>query len=106
MTIEQGATFSRNMVWKINGNPVDLTGYSARMKMRNKTGVQALSITSSAGGGVTLGSSGEIAILLSATSTSRLSPGKYSYDLELESPDGVVTRLIKGVLTVSAEVTY
>ena len=43
---------------------------------------------------------------ISAASTASLVPAKYTYDLELVSSGGVVTRLVKGTVTVVAEVTY
>lgn len=110
--VEKGATFSRTFTWKINSNLVNLSGYTARMKVRDNSrrapGTnQILSLTSAAGGGITLGGeAGTIIITLSATLTSSLAPGKYTYDLELESGSGEVTRLIKGPFSVLAEDTY
>jgi hypothetical protein len=108
LTADQGATFSQTLTWKINKNAVNLTGYSARMKVRaGKTTNPVVSLTSSASGGITLGgSAGTIAILISATSMKSVPSGKYYYDLELESSSGVVTRLVKGTFTVTPEMTY
>jgi hypothetical protein len=105
-TIEQGATFSRTLTWMINSNLVNLTGYSARLKARNNSSkLVVLSLTSSSG--ITLGgAAGTIALSVSASDTAGLIPGKYTYDLELQSGGGEVTRLVRGTLTVSAEVTY
>jgi len=33
--VEQGATFSQTFMWKISSNAVNLTGYSARLKVRD-----------------------------------------------------------------------
>ena len=110
LTIEQGTTYSQRLTWKIDSNAVNLTGYTARMKVRavNRRDREPLiSLTSSAGGGITLGgSAGTIDIAISAASTASLVPEKYTYDLELVSSGGVVTRLVKGTVTVAAEVTY
>lgn len=107
-TIEQGATFSRTLTWKINSNLVNLTGYSARLKARNNNSrIVVFSLTSATGGGITLGgAAGTIVLSVSADDTEKLIPGKYSYDLEVESSSGDVTRLVRGILTISAEVTY
>lgn len=112
IVVEQGATFNQTYTWKINSNAVNLAGYTARMQVRgNGSGKswiqdQVISLTSAAGGGITLGgAAGTIAVSISATTTSALLPGKYFYDLELESDDDTVTRLLKGTFTVSAEVT-
>jgi hypothetical protein len=110
ISIEQGATFTQVMTWKISDAAVNLTGYTARLKARSTVGsrtIPTMSLTSAVGGNITLGGvAGTITISLSATETTALNPGKYTYDLELQSSGGVVTRLLKGNLTVVAEVTY
>lgn len=105
LTADQGATFTQRLTWKIDGNPVNLTGYTARMKVKNIVrNFEVISITSSSG--ITLGgSAGTIDMLVSAADMTRIVAGKYSYDLELVSPGGVVTRLVKGTFTVTPEVT-
>jgi hypothetical protein len=110
--VEKGATLSRTFTWKIDSNLVNLTGYNARMKVRDSSrripgNNEIVSLTSLAGGGITLGgAAGTVIITLSATATGRTAAGKYTYDLELESGSGEVTRLLKGSFTVYDEVTY
>ena len=111
ITLEKGATFSQPFTWKINSNVVNLTGYSARMKVRDMKRApsvnQIVSLTSATGGGITLGgAAGTVTITIPATTTDNITAGKYVYDLELESSDGTVTRLLKGPFIVSDEVTY
>ena len=112
IVMEQGVTFSQGMTWKIDKNPVNLTGYKARMHVRgsgsgNPVSTRlALELTSEKGDIVLGGSAGTITIGISATDSSSVIPaGKYFYDLELESSDGTVTRLLKGTFTVVAEMT-
>ena len=112
IVMEQGATFSQELTWKIDKNPVDLSGYSARMQVRgsgsgNRISTRlALSLTSEAGDITLGGSAGTILIEISASDASNVIPaGKYFYDLELESPNGEVTRLLKGTFNVVAEMT-
>jgi hypothetical protein len=109
--VEQGATFSQTFTWKINSNPVDLTGYTARMKARDTTRRasavnEIISLTSPSGGIVLGGAAGTIAVTISASATASMLAGKYIYDLELVAPNTTVTRLIKGAFTVLSEVTY
>jgi hypothetical protein len=109
--IEQGATFSQTFTWKISGNPVDLTGYTARMKVRDTTRRasavnEMISLTSPSGGIVLGGAAGTIAVTISASATAAVVAGKYAYDLELAAPNATVTRLLKGNFTVLSEVTY
>jgi hypothetical protein len=106
-TIEQGATFNLLLTWKINGTPVNLTGYTARLAARvdvEDTEV-ILSLTTS-NGGITLGgSAGTIRLDQTAAQTTLLPAGTYVYDLELIAPNTTVTRLVQGELLISAEVT-
>ena len=109
--VEQGATFSRTFTWKINANPVDLTGYLARLKVRDTarrpSAVNEMISLSSPDKGIVLGgAAGTITVTISASATASVLAGKYVYDLELVSPDTSVTRLIKGTFTVLSEVTY
>jgi len=107
LVVEQGATFRKSMVWKINGNPVNLTGYTARLQVRaNRSFDPMLSLTSGTGGGITLtAADGRVTISISAAATSGLHVGKHKYDLELVSAGGEVTRLVKGMFTVSEGIT-
>lgn len=109
--VEQGATFSQTFTWKISANPVDLTGYTARLKVRDtarrpSAANEMISLTSPSGGIVLGGAAGTIAVTISASSTASLLAGKYVYDLELVASNTTVTRLIKGTFTVLSEVTY
>ena len=109
--VEQGATFSQTFTWKISANPVDLTGYTARLKVRDtarrpSAANEMISLTSPSGGIVLGGAAGTIAVTISASATASLLAGKYVYDLELVAPNTTVTRLIKGTFTVLSEVTY
>jgi len=108
---EKGATFSQTFTWKIDSNEVNLTSYSARMKVRDPKRApsvnQILSLTSASGGGITLGgSAGTITVTVPATTMDNIVAGKYVYDLELEASNSTVTRLLKGSFTVYDEVTY
>jgi hypothetical protein len=107
--IEQGATFEFELVWKDgDGDEVNLTGYTARMQVRPtvESSVVLLSLTSAAGGGITLGgATGAVTIRASATQTASIGARAAVYDLELQAADGTVTRLLQGVATISAEVT-
>jgi len=113
LVIEQGATWSQAVIWK-TGSPataVNLTGYSARAQLRSSISAStaALSLTTENGRiALTTGSglnAGTITLSITATDTAALAAGRYVYDLELVSGGGQVTRLMEGVVTVSAEVT-
>jgi hypothetical protein len=108
ITINQGATFELTITWKDSaGTAIDLTGYTARMQVRETYSSTTPIVSLTNGAGITLGgAAGTIAIVISATTTAALAaPFSGVYDLEIVSAGGVVTRLVQGTATVSAEVT-
>lgn len=105
----QGTTWKFNARWmQSNGvTPVDLTGYTARMQLRERYGAPSAAITlTTENSRISLGGVlGTIVFLVAATDTSSVAAGEYVYDLELVSSGGEVTRLIYGPCVVPAEVT-
>lgn len=103
---EQGATLALTFTWKDeNGTAIDLTGYSAAMKVRPHASSDSVIFTAGTSN-LTVGTtSGTIALSVSSTATAALAAGTYAYDLELTSGSSVVTRLLEGKFTVKAEVT-
>ncbi len=109
LEINQGATLALVATWKDSaGTAVNLTGYTARLNVRETYSSSSAILTlTTENGGITLGgSAGTITLSASATTTAALTaPFSGVYDLELVSGGGVVTRLLEGVATVSPEVT-
>lgn len=118
--IEQGADFLRRLLWreKESQSPLDLSGYTARMMLKSGYDATApvLELTTANGRIFLGGETGEITLHLTAAETADLpidTPAadrlphltRLIYDLELEAPDGTVTRLLQGQALVSAEVT-
>jgi hypothetical protein len=104
-TIESGATFTKTLTWKIDDVPVNLYGYTARLKAAMTPKANYLMELTTENGGITLGGeAGTITLSISASGTDKLRTGKYVYDLELVS-QSTVTRLVQGEITVSANVT-
>jgi hypothetical protein len=86
--------------------PVDLTGYSARMSIKDKVGGTELLALNTTNGRITLDNTvHSITLTLAAGDTAALTWKKVVYDLELVSPGGVVTALLAGAVSVSKEVT-
>lgn len=105
LTCPQGSTFSRTLTYKIDDSPVNLTGYTARLQVReyHYSDDFITSLTNSSG--ITLGgSAGTITVLIGASATSEFVPGNYVYDLEIVT-GGTVTRLVEGKFIVTPEVT-
>jgi hypothetical protein len=107
-TIDQGAQYTTQIIWAdSSGNPIDLTGYTASMQLREQAASAdpaALTLTSSNGGITITPVAGEMDILMTTAQTGALDARFYVYDLEI-ALGGVVTRIIQGQITVSAQVT-
>lgn len=110
LTIYQGSTFSQKFQWKTGtpSTPVNLTGYSARMQIREKLSspTPVITLTTENGGIVfTDAENGYFSIEISATDTAAFRFKSAVYDLEFVYPSGFVRRLIEGSVTLSPEVT-
>lgn len=105
LDVDQGMTYFRRFVWKINRNAVNLTGYTAQFVIGTgstaaSTHRRGLTLTSAVNGGVVLGTTdGSIEVTITPSQTAALQPGNHSYALELTSPSGVKTRVLRGTLT-------
>lgn len=106
---EQGATFSPSITWTLDDGttPINLSGYSARMQVREEfdSTTYQISLTTE-NGRITLGgATGTIDLLITDEDTTLLTAGTYKYDIELVSPLGTVVRLLKGNFKVDPEIT-
>ena len=116
--VEQGSTYNLNLTWKDDaGDPIDLTGYEARMKVRKSySGPVVLSLTSDSG--IVLGGAlGTVAVTATALETSQIALDlaaltsndskpcqQMVWDIELENA-GVVTRILQGSAFIYPEAT-
>jgi hypothetical protein len=106
-TIDQGSVWTVVLVYTdSNDTPVNLTGYTAAMQLRQNynSDVADLTLTTANGGITIVGATGTITINATAAQTGDLDPGFYVYDLELTSGSNI-SRLIQGQLTVAEQVT-
>ncbi len=112
INIKQGATFSLIMTWytdETQTTPVDLSGYTARMQIREfKESADVIVELTTGNGRITLGGAlGTIALEISAEDTEDLVfPESLTgvYDLELVNGT-TVTRLLEGTVYYNLEVT-
>lgn len=108
--MEQGSEFNRTILWKNSAGAInDLTGYTARMTIREQVGDgSAIDSLTSAGGEIVLGgTAGTIQLLLTSTVTAAFDFDRAVYDLEL-LPGGTEAeafKLLKGHIYFQKEVT-
>jgi hypothetical protein len=107
LKIDQGATLRKPFTWKAAGQPVDLTGYSARMQIRETLEAETMihELTTENGGILIGDEPGQFTLYISAEDTAGFNFESAVYDLELIAPDGDVTRILAGDVTLSREVT-
>lgn len=110
ITIEAGATFQFVITWRNpDGSLVNLTGHTARMKVKSAYGgTTTFSLTTGGGGIVLGGAAGTITVTISATDTAAAigsSEATHVYDLEVVSGSGQVWRVVQGKAFLKPEVT-
>lgn len=106
LTIYQGATFRKVLVWKSNDVAIDITSYTARMQIReNIDSTNPLIELTTENGRIDItGVEGKIELTIAATDTAALTFGDAVYDLELVN-GSVVYRFCRGKVKLSREVT-
>jgi hypothetical protein len=116
--IEQGSTFDTEIQYRdVSGNPIDLTGYHARMQIRPTVDSEIVFLTLSSSlqpdntglnmsgsSGTVSPVSGSIGINISAATSSLLNFTEAVYDLEIMK-ENTVSRLLEGKVKLSKEVT-
>ena len=102
ITIPQGADFSETFSSTENdGSTSNLTGFTASASLKKHYGSSTsvpftVSITTAVG---------EVAIAMTSGKTVSLEPGRYVYDVRLQSPSGAVSRMVEGMAFVTAGIT-
>ena len=105
--IQQGAKFQRNLTYKDStGNVIDLSGYSARMEIREDHEADSIIGLSTGNGRIVLGGAlGTIQLNLTSAETLSLDFDVAEYDLFLVSPAGEETMILSGFVTLIRRIT-
>ena len=100
--IDQGTTFLLSIIVSDqNGDPKDLTDYTAAAQMRKSYYTNtAIDFTAD----ISLPEDGEVTISLTAEETSAIKAGRYVYDIEIES-ELETLRVLEGIVVINPEVT-
>jgi hypothetical protein len=102
LIVDQGTDFSAGIdLVDIDGSVYNLTNHSVAAQMRkNYNSSAAVTFVTSHNS-----SGGRITLILSHTATGSLEPGRYLYDVEITSQGGTKTRVVEGIVTVTAGMT-
>lgn len=101
---DQGTTIDRMMVWKRDGVIVDMTGWTARMEIRDRIGGTLLFRLDTTNGRLTVGSNG-MGLNISHLVSSAWDWRSGLYDLEVIDANGRIGRLLEGKVKIRPEIT-
>ncbi len=107
LEIPQGSDLSVEFpVTDDNGDPVDVTGYHAKLQVRKTIDQTPASITLSQADGIDIGDAdGIITANFAPADTADLEPGRYLYDIYTKDTDNKVARLEGGYFTIIPAIT-
>jgi len=105
LKIYQGGTFREGFIYKNRlKKPYDLTGYRARMQIRENGGL--VTDLSTENGGIVLGGiAGTIDLYISDEDTAKMNFSSAVYDLFMLAPNGDAIPIINGKVTLTKGAT-
>lgn len=103
--MDQGTTFNNiiNITDDVTNAPINVGGYNIRSQMR--TSYYAANVTANIQCVVTNAANGELLLTLAANQTANIRPGRYLFDVLATDTSNVVSRVLEGIVTVTAGVT-
>lgn len=87
-----------------NGVPINFSGWSAKMEIRNALSNDVAVTLTSPSSGITLSGSGVITLTMTAAQTNGLL-GEYRYDLQMTNPSNQIRTYTFGTITVTNDYT-
>lgn len=106
MLVPQGTTYEHTFNYETAaGVAIDLTGYSARMQFRSTVNSSTTLYDVTDVSGELVCGNGTVVLTIPDTASEAFSFTKCVFDIEVESPGGVTTRIVKGTVVVDPEVT-
>lgn len=106
---DMGSAWAPTITYKdSNGDGIDLTGATVRMKIKTKFGgTELFSLDSGTGNGITWvdRANGQFKPKLTNAQTAGVTSYSNVYDIEVEDSSGDVTRIAQGAFTFRREVT-
>lgn len=100
--IDQGSDFSTIIsIADENDMPIDVTGSTfSAIARKHYSSLTSYAFTVD----IVDGPAGDIMLSMPANTTANIAAGRYVYDCESTDTDGIVTRLVEGLLTISPRV--
>ena len=106
LVCEQATTFNFQFQLKNDETPWDLSGYTGTMTVRPFVGANTTTVVASTANGrmVLDALNGRVTVTIAASVTEGITPGRYAYDLVLQT-GSTVTRVLEGRFVVTGAVT-
>lgn len=103
--IDQGTTFNNviNITDDTTNTPVNVLGYTVSSQMRRS--YYSANATANITCTVTDAPNGEITMSMTAANTSIIKAGRYLFDVETIDPNGTVSRILEGIITITPQIT-
>jgi len=104
IAMDRGATFVKDLLWRVAGKPVDLGGYSAYLAVKpDYDSETVLFDLTTDNGEITLDSNGGVHLTCPAPETTGVDAGLYVYDLFVKS-ERQVMKLLTGTWRVKPSI--
>ena len=106
ITIINGTTFTLAPIWQVDNLPVDLTGYTADMQVRDVSNNLVVELSTANGKAVISPALGQTTFTLTPAQTdpTDLPAGNYTYAFNLSDGSGNVYQILNGAFVVQASV--
>ena len=101
--VDAGSDYSNIItVADINGQPIDLTGFTVASQMRKSySSCVAYNFTAT----IYIAADGMVRLQLPAAQSSVIPAGRWLYDVEITSASGARTRVVEGIVTITPQIT-
>lgn len=88
--VKNGDTWKFTFVWSNNSGPINLTGCTAKMQVRDRAGTLVATSSSAASQITIVGTTGTVNVGFPATTTALVPAGVYLTDLQITFADNTV----------------
>lgn len=105
LIMDQGASFNNviNLTDDLSNASLNILGYTVRSQMRRS--YYSANATANITCTITNSSNGEITMSMTAANTTLIKAGRYLFDLETVDTNGIVSRVLEGIITVTPQIT-
>jgi len=105
LIMDQGASFNNviNLTDDLSNASLNILGYTVRSQMRRS--YYSANATANITCTITNSSNGEITMSMTAANTTLIKSGRYLFDLETVDTNGIVSRVLEGIITVTPQIT-